>query len=214
MKNEIIPSIVSRDLKDLEKKIKIVDGLANWIEVDVADGIFADNITFQDPKILEEIDGKIKISAHLMIELPETVIEDWLAVVDRVVVHYESTEDLLALLEKYGGKIQEVVVALGLDTPLNVIDSFFDQIKTIQLMSIQRLGFQGENFCPKVIDRIMEIKSRWPKLSVIVDGGIGLNEAPDLLVVGADGLVVGSAIWSAPDPQKALIDLQNLRKSE
>ena len=210
MSAEIIPSIVSQNFSDLEKKIKILDSHVIWAEIDVADGVFASNITFQEPALLNELDDKLKLSVHLMVELPETVIEEWLAVADRVVVHYESTEDLSDILEKYPKKHQEIIVALALDTPVSVIDNIADAIKTVQLMSIRRLGFQGEEFCPEVIEKIKTIKTKWPHLKVVVDGGIGLAEARDLMVAGADALVVGSAIWGAIDPLKTLAELQAL----
>ncbi|MFA6416183.1 MAG: hypothetical protein WCW56_01715 [Candidatus Paceibacterota bacterium] len=211
MSVEIIPSIVSRDFADLEKKIKILDGRVTWAEIDVADGVFASNVTFQEPAILNELDDKIKIAVHLMVELPETVIEEWLAVADRVIIHYEATDDLVNILEKYQKPHQEIVVALALDTPVEVIAESADQIKTIQLMSIAKLGFQGEDFCPVVIDKIEAIKAKWPNLKIVIDGGIGLDEARDLISAGADGLVVGSAIWGAIDPLKALKELQSLK---
>lgn len=207
---EIIPSIVSKNFSDLEKKIKILDGRVTWAEIDVADGVFASNITFQEPALLNELDDKLKLSIHLMLELPETVIEEWLAVADRVVVHYESTEELSNILEKYPKKHQEVIVALSLDTPVEVVAEFADSIKTVQLMSIRRLGFQGEDFCPEVISKIEAIKAKWPELKIVVDGGIGLDEARDLIAAGADALVVGSAVWGAIDPLKALAELQTL----
>src|SRR3989339_329133 len=210
MSAEIIPSIVSRDFADLEKKIKILDSHVTWAEIDVADGVFASNITFQEPALLNELDDKLKLSVHLMVELPETVIEEWLAVADRVVVHYESTEELADILEKYPKKHQEIIVALALDTPVSVIDSIADTIKTVQLMSIRRLGFQGEDFCPEVIEKIKTIKTKWPHLKVVVDGGVGIDEAKDLISAGADALVVGSAIWGAIDPLKALTELKSL----
>ena len=210
MSIEIIPSIVSRDFADLEKKIKILDSHVIWAEIDVADGVFASNITFQEPALLNELDDKLKLSVHLMVELPETVIEEWLAVADRVVVHYESTEELADILEKYPKKHQEIIVALALDTPVSVIDSIADTIKTVQLMSIRRLGFQGEDFCPEVIEKIKTIKTKWPHLKVVVDGGVGIDEAKDLISAGADALVVGSAIWGAIDPLKALAELKSL----
>ena len=176
----------------------------------MADGVFASNITFQEPALLNELDDKLKLSVHLMVELPETVIEEWLAVADRVVVHYESTEELADILEKYPKKHQEIIVALALDTPVSVIDSIADTIKTVQLMSIRRLGFQGEDFCPEVIEKIKTIKTKWPHLKVVVDGGVGIDEAKDLISAGADALVVGSAIWGAIDPLKALTELKSL----
>jgi len=203
MSAEIIPSIVSQNFSDLEKKIKILDSHVIWAEIDVADGVFASNITFQEPALLNELDDKLKLSVHLM-------VEEWLAVADRVVVHYESTEDLSDILEKYPKKHQEIIVALALDTPVSVIDNIADAIKTVQLMSIRRLGFQGEEFCPEVIEKIKTIKTKWPHLKVVVDGGIGLAEARDLMVAGADALVVGSAIWGAIDPLKTLAELQAL----
>jgi len=210
MSIEIIPSIVSPNFSDLQKKIKLLAGQVEWVEIDVADGVFATNQTFQEPALLNELDDQTKISVHLMVEIPETVIEEWLPVADRLVVHLESTENLADILAKYQKNHQEIVVALNLATPVEKIAPFVKEIKTVQLMSIKRLGFQGEDFCPEVLEKIKAVKTNWPNLKVVVDGGVNLTNAKELTQAGADALVIGSAIWVNKEPLVVLKELQKI----
>lgn len=211
---EIIPSIIAKDFKELKDKLARLDGLVNWAEVDVMDGVFVPNHTWpselgQAPEDLNEIDGKIKISAHLMIEQPESLIEDWQEFADRLTVHYESTTDLDKIIDNIGPYVG-LAIALDLRTPVEKIYEYLHKIKTVQLMSIEKIGFSGEKFDERVFEKIRTLKTNWPDVKIIVDGGIDLEIGKRLVEVGVNGLVVGSQIWRAENIEKTIKDFQNL----
>ena len=206
---EIIPSIIASDFAEVKSKLSRLEGLVNWVELDVMDGVFVPNHTWQTADDLNAIDGKTKISAHLMVEYPETIVEDWQEVADRIVLHYESTNDLDKIIDNIGPHVG-LAIALDLRTPVEKIYEYLGKIKTVQLMSIVRTGFSGEKFDERVFEKIRTLKTNWPDVKIIVDGGINLENGKRLIEAGVSGLVVGSQIWSAPSVEEAIKKFQSL----
>jgi len=211
---ELIPSIIAQDADEVRTRIVRVEGLIDWVELDIADGVFVPTFTWpmllgQAPEDLKEIDGKTKISAHLMVEHPETLINDWQEVVDRIIIHYESTDEIGKIIETKGAHIG-LGLALELATPVEKIYQYLDKIKLVQLMSIERVGYSGEKFDERVFEKIKTLKTNWPDVKIIVDGGIDLEIGHRLKEVGADGLIVGSCIWQSKNIEEAIKDFQNL----
>lgn len=211
---EIIPSIIAQSADEVRTKIARVEGLINWVELDVADGAFVPSFTWpmmlsQAPEDLKEVDGKTKISTHLMVEHPETVIDDWQDFVDRIIVHYESTDELEKIIANKGAHIV-LGLAIELNTPVEKIYPYLDKIKLVQLMSIERIGYAGEKFNESVFAKIEALKTNWPDVKIIVDGGINLEIGARLKKAGVDGLVVGSRIWQASNIEEAIRNFQSL----
>ena len=212
---EIIPSIIAKDFTELKEKLEQLDGLVTWAEIDVMDNVFVPNgtwpftVTRQAPEDLKEIGGKTKLSAHLMAEYPETFVDDWRDLVDRLVVHYEATSDFDKIIDSVGPHVG-LAVALELRTPVEKIYEYLDKIKTVQLMSIEKVGFSGEKFDERVFDKIKTLKANWPDVKIIVDGGVNLENGKRLAEAGVNGLIVGSQIWGAPDIKEAIKNFQTL----
>ncbi len=207
---EIIPSIIGSSFPDIEQKIKQLEGLVNWAQLDITDGQFVASTTWQTPDDLSFIAGRLKLEAHLMIEEPEAAAAEWLAVVDRLIVHYESTDNLEEILGAAGARRVKTGIALLLETPLERVRPWLDQVEVIQLMGIKRLGFYGEAFDERVLERIGTLRSWWPHGIIAVDGGIDEETAPLALRAGANQLVIGSAIWQSGDVKRAIERFQSL----
>jgi len=211
---QIIPSIMAENLEELKMKLARVDGLVDWVELDVADGVFVPSLTWpqllgQAPEDLKEVEGKIKISAHLMIERPETLIENWYDFVDRIIIHYESTDEINKIIEQKTEHVS-LGIALELNTPVEKIYQYLNRIKLVQLMSIERIGYAGEKFDERVFEKIKTLKTNWPDVKIMIDGGIDLEIAEKLKLAGADGVVVGSHIWQAENIEEAIHNFQSL----
>jgi len=208
----IIPSIIANNFAEIKTKIKQVEGLVDWAELDVMDGVFVPERTWpnevrQAPEDLKEIDGKIKISTHLMVEHPETVVADWRDFVDRLVVHYEATSNLEQIINSVGQNVG-LALALELNTPVEKIYEYLGRVKTVQLMSIARVGYAGEKFDERVLEKIKTLKTNWPDVKIIVDGGVDLEIAKKLKELGVSGVVVGSRIWEAENVEQAIQEFQ------
>jgi ribulose-phosphate 3-epimerase len=214
---EIIPSIIAKDFSEVRSKLARLDGLVNWAELDIMDGVFVPEYTWpinptegrQAAEDLNDVGGKIKISAHLMVEYPETITDDWQDLVDRLVIHYESTNNIDKIIEEAGPHIG-LAIALELHTPVEKSYEYLGKIKTVQLMSIEKIGYSGEEFNESVFEKIKTLKTNWPDVKIIVDGGVNLENGKRLAEAGVSGLVVGSQIWRAEDIEKTIKEFQSL----
>jgi ribulose-phosphate 3-epimerase len=231
---EIIPAILPEDFSDLEEKISLVSAHVPILHVDVTNGTLTpksnwpyggDQTDFL--KIVNEVEGfpfweEISFEAHLMVNNPAELIEDWiLAGAERIIIHFESFEDdsevsrVLAILKNRFDKNSshlgiEVGLGVNMETSMDKIYPHVLEADFIHLMSIKNIGVQGNPFNEQIFDRIRDLKEKYPETIVSVDGGVNLENAPHLIEAGANRLVVGSAIYSAPEPEEALFDLQEL----
>lgn len=194
---EIIPAILEPDFIAVADKIRQIEGRAEWVHLDITDGHFVPSVSWQTPQDLGSIDGRTRLEAHLMIEHPEEVIENWAQVVDRIIVHYESTENLLEIIDAIDQSPLpvEIGLALLLPTPLGVVERHAVKLDVIQLMGITRVGYQGQSFDPLVLERIKFLHEKYPDVKISLDGGVNLENVSQLVVAGADNIIVGSGIW-------------------
>jgi len=213
----IIPAIIAKDFEELQSKLAKIDGLVSWAQIDVMDGVFVPPKTWDNPADLENISTVINLEAHLMIANPEEIIDGWLnSPVKRILLHYESTThaQIERLIEKALASGKEAGVALKLQTPLFVLDSLIQdsrfKIRAVQLMSISEIGYHGHPFEEKVLERIKTLREKYPDVTISVDGGVSLDNAPKILSAGADNLLVGSAIFKSDDIKKTLEKFKNI----
>lgn len=210
---EIIPAILESEFSEIKKKIEQVDGLVNWIELDISDGLFATAYTWEHFQDLLELPGKAKIEVHLMVEQPEHYIGDWMKVADRIIVHDEATERLPVILQQFEAQVGGVVglgLALLPETSIAKLEDYRGKIKLVQLMGIKHIARQGQPFEEITIARVRELRALMPEVTIAVDGGINLENAKRLIEAGADNLVIGSAIWEAKNISETIKEFQKL----
>ena len=218
---EIIPAIIATTLEEVEEKIRLVEGAAGWVHIDIVDGQFAAPETWpyntiegviNAPK-LKEIKTDLNIELHLMIENPDNDLDEWLDTqAKRILIHQEASADPhQALTLLYMSKIEEGLV-LNLDTPVAQLADYHDMIEVVQLMSIPHLGSYGAKFSETVLKKIREVKSDYPELKLQIDGGMNEETIKKVIDAGADRIVVGSAIFGANDPAQALRKIISLAK--
>lgn len=218
----IVPAILPKSRKDLDDKLAQLAGLTDAVQIDVVDGRFASPPCWPyngGTKELAEMAardetlpywGTLTFDIDLMAEDPEQVIGAWVSLgASRLTIHAEATTALGKLVSdfqsKYGHEkdfmpeLLSLGLAIGAGTPITLIEPLIDQIDYVQLMGIRRIGMQGQPFDQDVVRRVQELKRKYPKLQVQVDGGVSKVTAPALLSAGVDRLVVGSALWKAPD---------------
>ncbi len=222
-KTQIIPAILPRDFAEIAEKVELVKGFVKNIQIDICDGHFVPSFTWpykkhddSFEKMLKEQEGlpdwqNIDYEFDLMVNKPEDVVDDWVAVgAARIIIHAEAKGDVVAAVKSLQGRA-EVGLAFNIDTPVQIPEGIeADQVSFFQLMGIDRVGFQGQDFDAKVIEKIRSTKEKYPDIPISIDGGVSLETATKLLAAGADRLVVGSAIFNEENPIDAVMKFKSL----
>jgi ribulose-phosphate 3-epimerase len=207
---EIAPSILSADFRRLGEQIAAVEnGGASYIHVDVMDGHFVPNLTI-GPFIVEWVRKatKLPIDVHLMIENPDNFIARFAeAGASMISVHPEATYHLQRTLSSIRQAGCKAGVVLNPATPLSMIEEVMNDIDYVLIMSVNP-GFGGQKFIPSSFDKLRRLRrmigAHGASAKIEIDGGINTENAADVVASGAEILVAGSAIFSAPNPAEAL----------
>lgn len=215
---EIAPSILSADFTRLGEEIGAVERAgASYIHVDVMDGHFVPNLTL-GPFIVEWVSRvtHLPIDAHLMIENPDEFIGAFAkAGAALISVHPETTYHLHRTLNHIRQEGCRAGVVLNPGSPLALIEEVLSEVDYVLLMSVNP-GFGGQKFIPSSLGKLRRlrelIRMKAPGVRIEIDGGIGPENAGQVVAAGAEILVAGSAIFGKPNPADALRDL--LRAAE
>ncbi|HEU0174461.1 MAG TPA: ribulose-phosphate 3-epimerase [Blastocatellia bacterium] len=210
---EIAPSILSADFRRLEEQIATVEHAgASYIHVDVMDGHFVPNLTV-GPFIVEWVRKatKLPIDAHLMIEAPENFIGAFArAGANMISVHPEATYHLDRTINQIRQAGCQAGVVLNPATPLAMIEEVIAEVDYVLLMSVNP-GFSGQKFIPSSLDKLRRlrdlIRMKFSPARIEIDGGVGPDNAADVVAAGAEILVAGSAVFGAENPAEALKEL-------
>ena len=206
----IAPSILSADFGHLANDIHMInESDADWLHIDVMDGVFVPNISFGFPlmKVFKQHSTK-PLDVHLMIVHPEKYVERFCdAGAYSVGFHLEAVEDPLPILDLIKAKGARTCLTINPDIPAERLVPYLDKVDMVLIMSVFA-GFGGQKFIPESLDKIRFIKSEITKrgLSTLieVDGGVSADNAATLFAAGADVLVAGSAVFGADSPMEAI----------
>lgn len=211
---QVIPAILVETEEQVIEKIEIVKNLVEWVQLDVCDGVFTQSKTWNESSKIKDIKKDIKIEAHLMIQNPETVIDDWISSgVERIYIHYEATKDHLPILQKIKEAGVEAGIALLPQTQSSVINDIIDYTDAILVFS-GSLGQYGGKFQESMaISKVKTLRNGFSDVLIEVDGGIDIESGKKVVDAGAGAIVSGGFIFNSEKPKMSLQKLQNMVKN-
>lgn len=212
----ISPSLLAADFAHLSKDIDMINRSdADWLHLDIMDGVFVPNISFGFP-VLEAIAPLCHkpLDVHLMIVDPGKFTPQVKALGAHIMnVHYEACPHLHRTLQQIHDAGMKAGVTLNPHTPVHVLDDIIQDIDMVLLMTVNP-GFGGQQFIQHSITKVQRLKqliqhTGSPTL-IQVDGGVNAHTAPLLVEAGADVLVAGSYVFGDPHPEQRIKELKNL----
>lgn len=215
---EILPSLLAADFSRLGDEIaKAEAGGATMLHVDIMDGHFVPNLTMGPPlvKSIRKITQSI-LDVHLMIEDPDTFAPIFIdAGANQVSVHQEVCRHLdrtLNMIRHHGAKAG---IVLNPATPVSTIEDVLEIADFVLIMSVNP-GFGGQSFIPRVLNKVRRLddlrRQRGLNFSIEIDGGIGPENATEVVEAGVDWLVAGTSVFGNPDPAEAVRVLTRLAR--
>jgi ribulose-phosphate 3-epimerase len=213
----VAPSLLAANFLKLEEVCKMLnESEADWFHLDIMDGLFVPNISF-GPMIVEFVRKATQktCDVHLMILEPGKYAEAFKkAGADILTVHYEVCPHLHRNIQQIKSLDMQAGVAINPHTPVSVLQDIIGDIDMVLVMSVNP-GFGGQSFIPHTLQKIKELRrmlnERNPEVKIEIDGGVTLDNAKIIVEAGADVLVAGNTVFSAPDPAKVIHQLKKTR---
>ena len=211
----VAPSILSADFGNLERDIKMIDrSAAEWVHIDVMDGVFVPNISFGFPivKPVRKATDKT-LDVHLMIVTPEKYVKRFVeAGANYVTFHHEACTDPRATIAEIKAVGAKAGVSIKPATAAEEIFDYLDELDMVLVMSVEP-GFGGQSFMPNSLDKVRtlrkEINENGYNCLIEIDGGISAENAREVFDAGVDVIVAGSSVFGAEDQEQAIIDILN-----
>ena len=202
LKKILSPSILSADFKKLGEELETIDKAgAEYVHVDVMDGLFVKSISFGMPVIKSARSATDKVfDVHLMIDEPIRYIEEFVKCgADIITVHVEACQDVAATLKKIKEYNVKPAITLNPETPVKAIEPYLSMVDMVLVMSVHP-GFGGQKFIPESIQKVKEVKKLLidkgiDKVDIEIDGGINAENLASVLEAGVNVVVAGSAVF-------------------
>lgn len=207
--------MLSADFGNLDRDTRMIDrSAAQWIHIDVMDGVFVPNISFGFPvmKPIRKASDKV-LDVHLMIVDPEKYVARFAeAGADIVTFHYEATQiprEGIRLIRESGAKVG---ISIKPKTPVEVLRELLPEVDLVLVMSVEP-GFGGQSFIEGSTDKVRELRKMIDEaglnVTIEIDGGVSAANARELYEAGCDALVAGSAVFKAADPEAEILKILN-----
>ena len=212
---KVCPSFLAADFGNVQQEVEMLNSsAADFIHIDIMDGLFVPNISFGFPvtKAIQK-HANLPLDFHLMIENADNYIDACIdSGAEMISVHIEACRHLHRTIQKIKGLGVKAGVALNPHTSVNQLEDIIKEVDVVLLMSVNP-GFGGQKFIESTYEKVMKVRKLGndagrPDLSIEIDGGVTMENAPKLVEAGADMLVAGSFVFNSADPVQTIASLK------
>ena len=216
MKNILSPSLLAADFTKLGQQLEQIEkGGAQYIHLDVMDGIFVPNISFGIP-VIKSIrkSPNLIFDVHLMIVEPERYVEAFRkAGADIINFHIEATKDAASTLSKIKSLGAKTGITIKPNTPVSEIVPYLENVDMVLIMTVEP-GFGGQKFMADKMEKVTELvkirEQKNLKFDIEIDGGVNINNVKEILDTGVNVIVAGSAVFGAEDVESRTKEFLNI----
>ncbi len=214
MKPQIIPAVLSPNLTQLKKEVKIIKDFSSLIQIDIADGAFVPNKTLELKEILDlNILTTLSLEFHLMVKKPFKLLENNLnkeiLKKSRVYCHFETIKNETNLSKKITFFPFEIGLAINPETQIKEFKNFTKYFNHFLFLSVNP-GFQGQQLITEVLDKIKQFKNQYKNKIVEIDGGVNEDNLIQILQTNVDLIAVGSYLIKNQNPKQAYEKLNGI----
>jgi ribulose-phosphate 3-epimerase len=207
IKKKIVPAIIAKNQSELNEKLLKVKNYVDLVQLDVMDNNFVPNTSLFFDFSIPEL--KCQFETHLMIQDPLDWIEKYGGKVDTILVHYESCNNPNIIIEQVKTADKKIGFVLNPETPISKITGFLNDIDQVLIMTVNP-GFYGSPFLPEMLGKISELRKLQPRLNIEVDGGITDKTISLVDEAGANIFVSGSYIVKSEKVEEAINTLKKI----
>ncbi len=216
---QVLPSLPAQSFDEIVSLTDALRGIAKEIQVDIVDGTYVPLVSWpfteEDPRNalwkLQQFTDDFSIEMDCMVCHPEQYLDIFVALgVKKVIIHVGSTDaytDIIAHAYTYG---YQIGLAFTNDTPLDLLEKYYEDIDYVQLMGIAEVGQQGQPFDIRTLKRVRFLRAKYPDLTIAIDGSVNEHTIPQLYAAGANRFAPGSAIAKTTNPAASYKHLLSL----
>ena len=210
---EVIPAIIGKNITEIAQKILLVAPYVRWVQIDVSDGIFTPNTTWNRPEELKKITAEVSLELHLMVANPAEHMSDWIASgAKRIIVHVDSAsnyDQINTMADMAKSKGVSLGIALSLEVQPETVKNLVPLADLVLLLAVSP-GFSGQQFDESILEKIRYLRRIFPDVIIEIDGGITPPVAKKCVAAGANMLVSSSYIFGAPNIKEAIEELKRI----